>query len=71
MDDRDERAGVKFKDADLIGIPIRVTVGKKALAKNIVEVKLRKEEEVREVEPDQVQKLIQELKKKGPESFFR
>ena len=31
-DDRDERAGVKFKDADLIGIPLRVTVGKKGLA---------------------------------------
>lgn len=64
MDDRDERAGVKFKDADLIGIPIRVTVGEKTLAKNIVEVKLRGEKEVREVEPDQVQKLIQELTKK-------
>ncbi len=64
MDDRDERAGVKFKDADLIGIPIRVTVGEKTLAKNIVEVKLRGEKEVREVEPDQVQKLIPELTKK-------
>lgn len=64
MDDRDERAGVKFKDADLIGIPIRVTVGEKTLANNIVEVKLRGEKEVREVEPDQVQKLIPELTKK-------
>jgi prolyl-tRNA synthetase len=64
MDDRDERAGVKFKDADLIGIPSRVTVGEKTLAKNIVEVKLRGEKEVREVEPDQVQKLIPELTKK-------
>ncbi len=64
MDDRDERAGVKFKDADLIGIPVRVTVGEKTLAKNIVEVKLRGEKEVREVEPDQVQKLIPELTKK-------
>ncbi len=64
MDDRDERAGVKFKDADLIGIPVRITVGEKTLAKNIVEVKLREEEEVREVEPDQVQRLIQELTKK-------
>ena len=64
MDDRDERAGVKFKDADLIGIPIRVTVGEKTLARNIVEVKLRGEKEVREVEPDQVQKLIPKLTKK-------
>lgn len=64
MDDRDERAGVKFKDADLIGIPIRVTVGEKTLAKNMVEVKLREEEKVKEVQPDQVQKLIPELRKK-------
>ncbi|WP_026486994.1 proline--tRNA ligase [Caldanaerobius polysaccharolyticus] len=41
LDDRDERAGVKFKDADLIGIPIRVTVGKKA-KDGLVEVKMRK-----------------------------
>ena len=64
MDDRDERAGVKFKDADLIGIPIRVTVGEKTLAKNIVEVKLRGEKEIREVGPDQVLKLMPELVKK-------
>jgi len=40
-DDRDERPGVKFKDADLIGIPIRVTIGKKGLAEGKVELKLR------------------------------
>ncbi len=40
-DDRDERAGVKFKDADLIGLPIRVAVGKKGLAEGKVEWKLR------------------------------
>lgn len=44
IDDRDERAGVKFKDADLIGFPIRVTVGKKA-ADGVVEFKLRSEKE--------------------------
>ncbi|MFH1371651.1 MAG: proline--tRNA ligase [Planctomycetota bacterium] len=43
LDDRDERAGVKFKDADLIGIPVRITVGKKALATGSVELKLRTE----------------------------
>ncbi len=48
-DDRDLRAGVKFKDADLIGIPIRVTVGKKALASGNVEVKLRREPQSRNV----------------------
>ncbi len=44
LDDRDERAGVKFKDADLIGIPIRITVGKKVVDGK-VEFKLRKESE--------------------------
>lgn len=42
LDDRPERAGVKFKDADLIGIPLRVVIGEKGLAKNQVEVKERK-----------------------------
>lgn len=44
LDDRDERPGVKFKDADLIGIPIRITVGKKA-GEGIVEYKLRKDKD--------------------------
>jgi prolyl-tRNA synthetase len=43
VDDRDERPGVKFKDADLIGVPIRLTIGDKALAENAVEFKLRKD----------------------------
>jgi prolyl-tRNA synthetase len=41
LDDRDERAGVKFKDADLIGIPLRVAVGRKSLADGMVEWKPR------------------------------
>ncbi len=41
LDDRDERAGVKFKDAELIGIPLRLTVGPKGLAKGEVELKVR------------------------------
>jgi len=61
MDDRDERAGVKFKDADLVGIPIRITVGKKCLAENRVEVKIRKEEKVREVELREIRNLVREL----------
>jgi len=40
-DDRDESAGVKFADADLIGIPLRVTVSKRNLKENAVELKLR------------------------------
>ncbi|GJQ36962.1 MAG: hypothetical protein JETCAE01_29720 [Anaerolineaceae bacterium] len=45
FDDRDERAGVKFNDADLIGCPIRVTVGEKGLQNGMVELKPRKEKE--------------------------
>ena len=47
LDDRDERAGVKFKDADLIGIPLRITVGQKNLAQGNVEMKIRKSGENR------------------------
>ncbi len=50
MDDRDERAGVKFKDADLIGIPYRVTIGPKKLAEGKVEVKNRRSGEVLSVD---------------------
>jgi prolyl-tRNA synthetase len=42
LDDRDERPGAKFKDADLIGIPLRVTVGEKGLKDGIVELRGRK-----------------------------
>ncbi len=43
LDDRSLRGGVKFKDADLIGIPVRVTVGRKSVAEGNVEIKLRSE----------------------------
>ena len=52
LDDRDERPGVKFKDADLIGIPIRIVVGKKA-ADGIVEYKLRRGGDVEELSADE------------------
>ena len=42
FDDRDERAGVKFKDADLIGIPLRIIIGQKNLIRGNVELKIRK-----------------------------
>ena len=45
LDDRDERAGVKFKDADLLGIPVRITLGSRGLKNGEVEVKLRTEPE--------------------------
>jgi prolyl-tRNA synthetase len=64
-DDRQESAGVKFNDADLIGIPIRMTVGKRALKENAVEVKLRRGGENTLVALDQVvphlKALIQQL----------
>jgi prolyl-tRNA synthetase len=50
LDDRDERPGVKFKDADLVGFPIRVTLGAKALAQGCAEVKLRQAKEPELVE---------------------
>ncbi len=50
VDDRDERPGVKFKDADLMGIPLRVTVGARALARGGVELKLRQEPDPKKVE---------------------
>ena len=59
FDDRDERAGLKFNDADLIGCPIRVTVGEKALKEGMVELKLRKEKENRFVPVD---KIVEEFK---------
>jgi prolyl-tRNA synthetase len=49
LDDRDERPGFKFKDADLIGIPLRVTVGTKGLQRGIVELRRRKEGDTTEL----------------------
>ncbi|HBA83088.1 MAG TPA: proline--tRNA ligase [Verrucomicrobia bacterium] len=42
LDDRDERPGVKFKDADLLGLPVRVNIGERGLAKGVIEIKVRK-----------------------------
>ena len=60
-DDRPLRAGVKFKDADLIGIPVRVTVGKRSLAQGNVEVKLRREREGRDVAVEEASQEVQAL----------
>jgi prolyl-tRNA synthetase len=65
LDDRDERAGVKFNDAELIGIPVRVTIGKKTLEKGCVEVTVRKtgvtEEVPVELCAEKVAAIIKEL----------
>jgi prolyl-tRNA synthetase len=60
LDDRDERAGVKFKDADLIGIPYRVTIGKKA-ADGIVELFDRKAKTSTDVKTADVVETIRKL----------
>ena len=68
LDDRVLRGGVKFKDADLLGIPIRVTVGQKSLADGNVEIKLRCESEISKVGVEdataKVIELVNELKEK-------
>lgn len=67
IDDRDERAGVKFKDADLIGYPIRITIGKKSLAEGNVEVKLRREKEARLAARNNIVDYIRDLIKEETE----
>ncbi|HZS41676.1 MAG TPA: proline--tRNA ligase [Polyangia bacterium] len=60
-DDRDERAGAKFKDADLIGIPLRVTVGKRGLAEGKLELKARGDKEARLVPAGELAGELQKL----------
>jgi prolyl-tRNA synthetase len=49
FDDRDERAGVKFNDADLIGCPVRITVGERGLQNGMAEMKRRTSSEVQQI----------------------
>lgn len=60
IDDRDERPGVKFKDCDLIGIPIRVTIGEKNLKSGYVEIKLRNSKENELVRKEEVVRRVSE-----------
>ena len=60
LDDRDERPGVKFKDADLVGIPYRVTVGPKGLENGVVELKSRIDGVTRDVEVNRAAMTIRE-----------
>lgn len=64
FDDRDERAGVKFNDADLIGCPIRITVGEKALQNGMVELKKRVDKDNQNVLIENLISLIVEIIKK-------
>ncbi len=66
LDDRSERAGVKFNDADLVGMPVRVTIGAKSLKDGKVEVKLRSSDDVEKIDittiVDYIKNVIQTLK---------
>jgi prolyl-tRNA synthetase len=66
MDDRDERAGVKFKDADLIGVPCRVIIGEKNLKEGLVEIKERKSGRIEKVKVEEaVEKIVKKLVMEG------
>ena len=62
LDDRDERAGVKFNDMDLIGIPLRITIGK-TIDQGKVEVKARNQKDIQLLDLDQVLPYIQDFLK--------
>jgi prolyl-tRNA synthetase len=61
IDDRDERPGVKFKDADLLGMPVRIVVGKKGLDNNEIEVVDRRTKAVNKVSPDSVLQTVKKI----------
>ena len=63
MDDRDERAGVKFKDADLLGVPIRVIIGNALAKEGVVEVRARATRADRKVPRDGVLEAVREMVK--------
>lgn len=63
LDDRNERAGIKFKDADLIGYPVRVTIGKKWRQSGCVEIKIRRSGEVVEVPLEEAKDKVLEILK--------
>jgi len=65
LDDRDARAGVKFKDADLVGFPVRVAVGERSLAAGGIEVKRRDSDEAEVVPLDGLAAKVKELLAKG------
>ncbi|MEJ2646771.1 MAG: His/Gly/Thr/Pro-type tRNA ligase C-terminal domain-containing protein [Sedimentisphaerales bacterium] len=61
LDDRVLRAGAKFKDADLIGIPIRIAAGRKSVAEGNVEIKLRRESESEKIKIEDAHTRVAEL----------
>ena len=64
LDDRDERPGVKFKDCDLIGIPLRVTIGERNLKEGLVEIKLRSEKTSQKIPKENIiEKVVEHVQK--------
>lgn len=62
LDDRNERLGVKLNDCDLIGIPMRILVGKRSIEKGIVEFKLRSSKEVEEIKVENIAEYVRRKK---------
>ena len=60
LDDRDLRAGIKFKDADLLGTPLRITIGMRSLKEQKVELKLRTESESTLIPLQETSRIIRE-----------
>ncbi|UCG32154.1 MAG: proline--tRNA ligase [Phycisphaerales bacterium] len=71
LDDRAMRPGPKFKDADLIGIPLRVVVGKKSLADGVVEIKPRGSKDIEKLSPDDAAERVATLVRSDMEALFR
>jgi len=69
LDDRDERAGVKFNDADLIGIPVRVTIGPKSLADGNMEIRMRKTGQTQTIPVKEAKSFIKDLVHRELESL--
>jgi len=61
IDDRDERPGFKLKDADLLGIPVRVTVSLRTLKKDAIEIKVRSKPDLRLIPVDKAPKAVKEV----------
>jgi len=61
LDDRDARPGFKFNDADLVGFPLRIVVGKRGLADGTVDLQIRKTGETQKVAPDRVVSMVREM----------
>ncbi|MBB6482359.1 proline--tRNA ligase [Spirochaeta isovalerica] len=61
IDDREERAGFKFNDADLVGYPLQIGIGRKSLEKGVLEIKIRKTGEKLEMSPDAVVSFVSDF----------